>query len=79
MRERCARLEASRRLVRLAALAALLLSLLTAGSCLPQSPVGTERGGQRNVTLYGFSVMKEAMEKAIIPGFAAKWKGEARR
>jgi sulfate transport system substrate-binding protein len=49
---------------------------LTAGSCLPQSPVGTQRGGQRSVTLYAFSVMKEAMEKAVIPGFFEKWKKE---
>jgi sulfate/thiosulfate-binding protein len=66
----------SRRGARRAALLGLLLSLLTAGSCLPQSQVGTERGGQRGVTLYAFSVMKEAMEKAVIPGFAAKWKQE---
>ena len=73
---RRARVGAPRRRARCAALLALLLSLLTAGSCLPQSPVGTQRGGQRSVTLYAFSVMKEAMEKAVIPGFVEKWKKE---
>jgi len=58
---------------RRATVVALVLTLLTAGSCLPQSPVGTQRGGQRGVTLYAFSVMKEVMDKAVIPGFNAKW------
>jgi len=40
---------------------------------LPKPPAGT---GGINITLYGFSVMKEAMEKAIFPGFTAKWKLE---
>jgi len=40
-------------------------------SCLPQPPA--ESGGI-NITLYGFSIMKESMEKAIYPGFAAQWK-----
>jgi sulfate/thiosulfate transport system substrate-binding protein len=29
-----------------------------------------------NITLYGFSIMKEPLERAIFPGFAAKWKAE---
>ena len=33
----------------------------------------SETGGI-NITLYGFSIMKESLEKAIHPGFAAKWK-----
>jgi len=32
--------------------------------------------GGINVTLYGFSIMKESLEKAIYPGFTAKWKRE---
>jgi sulfate/thiosulfate transport system substrate-binding protein len=28
------------------------------------------------ITVYGFSIMKEALEKAIYPAFAAKWKQE---
>jgi sulfate/thiosulfate-binding protein len=58
------------------ALAALLLcALFASAACLPQSP-GGGRGGQQNITLYAFSVMKETMEKSIIPGFNAKWRQE---
>jgi sulfate transport system substrate-binding protein len=49
--------------------------LLLAASCLPKSST-TPRGGSRAVTLYAFSVMKEVMDKEVIPGFAAKWKRE---
>jgi len=48
----------------------LLLALL-AGSCLPKSP---GESGDITITLYGFSVMKESLEKAIFPGFAEQWK-----
>jgi sulfate/thiosulfate transport system substrate-binding protein len=54
------------------ALAALALALLVA-SCLPQP---TAEGGDITITLYGFSIMKESLEKAIFPGFTAKWKQE---
>ena len=50
-----------------------LLVLFAASSCLPKPPAET---GGINITLYGFSVMKESMEKAVYPGFAAKWKRE---
>lgn len=50
-----------------------LCALLVSGSCLPQSPTGT---GGRNITVYGFSIMKEPLEKEIFPAFAAKWKRE---
>ena len=53
--------------------AAVLLLVLGVSSCLPKPPAET---GGVNITLYGFSVMKESMEKAIFPGFAAKWKQE---
>jgi sulfate/thiosulfate-binding protein len=46
-----------------------------AGACLPKSQTDT-RHGERQVTLYAFSVMKEVMDKAVIPGFTAKWKQE---
>ena len=42
-------------------------------SCLPQ-PIG--EGGDVAITLYGFSIMKESLEKAIFPAFSAKWKQE---
>jgi sulfate/thiosulfate transport system substrate-binding protein len=53
----------------------LVASAAFAGACLPKSQTGASRGG-RQVTLYAFSVMKEVMDKAVIPGFAAKWKQE---
>ncbi|MBD0370733.1 MAG: sulfate ABC transporter substrate-binding protein [Pyrinomonadaceae bacterium] len=59
--------------VRLSCAALVLSVLLVANSCLPQAP--TTAGG-RNLTVYGFSVMKESLEKAIFPAFAAKWKQE---
>ncbi|HEX8502599.1 MAG TPA: sulfate ABC transporter substrate-binding protein [Pyrinomonadaceae bacterium] len=56
--------------------ALLALALLLLGACLPKSPTAARRGGERAVTLYAFSVMKEVMDKAVLPGFAAKWKRE---
>jgi sulfate transport system substrate-binding protein len=50
----------------------LTLALLAFG-CLPKP--AAESGGI-NITLYGFSIMKESLEKSIFPGFAAKWKQE---
>lgn len=47
-------------------------SLMLAG-CLPSSPVGKS---DRTITVYGFSIMKESLEKEIYPAFAAKWKKE---
>src|SRR5438132_10464764 len=60
--------------IRLAAAAILLFGLIVATSCLPKSP--SESGGSFNITLYGFSIMKESLEKAIYPAFSAKWKNE---
>jgi sulfate/thiosulfate transport system substrate-binding protein len=42
-------------------------------SCLPKAPGET---GGISITLYGFSIMKESLEKAIFPGFSEKWKRE---
>ena len=50
-----------------------VLLVAITSSCLPQ-PV-SESGGI-NLTVYGFSIMKESLEKSIYPGFAAKWKAE---
>jgi sulfate transport system substrate-binding protein len=58
----------------LAAYTTLPLLILFAASCLPKPPA--ESGGGINITFYGFSVMKESMEKAIFPAFVAKWKQE---
>ena len=51
-----------------------VVALLATSSCLPAPPA--ETGGGINITLYGFSIMNESLEKAIYPGFAAKWKKE---
>ncbi|MGI8885062.1 MAG: sulfate ABC transporter substrate-binding protein [Pyrinomonadaceae bacterium] len=48
-------------------------SFLLSNGCLPNQP---ETKGGRVITLYGFSIMKEALEKEIYPAFAAKWKAE---
>ncbi|HLM58364.1 MAG TPA: sulfate ABC transporter substrate-binding protein [Pyrinomonadaceae bacterium] len=63
------------RAARLPAALLTLAALFAAASCLPSAPEGA-KGGERTITLYGFSVMKESMEKSIIPGFTAKWKQE---
>ena len=44
---------------------------MLAVSCLPKPTGGS---GDLTITLYGFSIMKESLEKAIYPGFIAKWK-----
>ena len=50
---------------------AAFVTALLALSCLPKPP---GESGDINITLYGFSVMKESLEKAIFPGFTTKWK-----
>jgi len=65
----------ARRRLKAALLTLALGAAALAAACLPGAPEGTKRG-ERTVTLYGFSVMKESMEKSVIPGFAAKWKQE---
>ena len=50
---------------------ACLCVALVAASCLPKPPA---EGGDITITLYGFSIMKESLEKAIFPGFIAQWK-----
>ncbi|MDX6443223.1 MAG: sulfate/thiosulfate transport system substrate-binding protein [Blastocatellia bacterium] len=52
-----------------------ILGLLLVNACLPKS--GSEGGGGSvNITLYGFSIMKESLEKGIYPAFVAKAKRE---
>ena len=48
----------------------LCLALIST-SCLPKPPA---ESGDITITLYGFSIMKESLEKAIFPGFTARWK-----
>jgi sulfate/thiosulfate-binding protein len=42
-------------------------------SCLPNSPASK---GKRTITVFGFSIMKEALEKEIYPTFKEKWRVE---
>src|SRR5215217_2164187 len=51
-----------------------LCSALVCGSCLPSTP--NSSANSITITVYGFSIMKEALEKEIYPAFAAKWKRE---
>jgi sulfate/thiosulfate-binding protein len=60
--------------IRAAAIMLGLLALVIVSSCLPK-PL-SESGGGINITLYGFSIMKEPLEKAIYPAFIAKAKRE---
>jgi len=50
---------------------AALVSALLVAACLPKPPA---ESGDITITLYGFSVMKESLEKAIFPGFTTRWK-----
>lgn len=43
-------------------------------SCMPGGAVDTAHS--QTITVYGFSIMKEVMEKEIYPKFKAKWKRE---
>jgi sulfate/thiosulfate transport system substrate-binding protein len=56
-------------------LALTILGLLAVNACLPKSP-SESGGGGINITVYGFSIMKESLEKAIFPAFTAKAKRE---
>jgi sulfate/thiosulfate-binding protein len=66
------RASAYNRVLRLS-LALSLMALLLLSSCLPQQQTDA---GSVQITLYGFSIMKEVLEKAVYPGFKAKWKRE---
>lgn len=52
----------------------ILTILVSTTSCLPSTP--TDKAGSTTITVYGFSIMKEVMEKEIYTGFSAKWKRE---
>lgn len=62
------------RFIKYSCICIVFLSLLLTGGCLPSSPNSGSNG--LTITVYGFSIMKEALEKDIYPGFAAKWKRE---
>lgn len=52
---------------------AVLLLVCTLTSCLPGSIGGH---GKRTITVYGFSIVKEPLEKEIFPRFKEKWRIE---
>src|SRR4051812_20779050 len=52
----------------------LIVCLLIGAACLPNSP--GESSEKPTITIYGFSIMKEVLEKEIVPAFKAKWKKE---
>lgn len=52
----------------------IFLTLSLAAACLPGPPSDTSTS--QTITIYGFSIMKEVMEKEICPAFATKWKRE---
>jgi sulfate/thiosulfate-binding protein len=54
----------------------LALCLMLLGACLPKPATSLRKGEARVITLYGFSVMKEVMDKAVLPAFTEKWKRE---
>jgi sulfate transport system substrate-binding protein len=54
--------------------APLMFIVLLLAACLPSSPGGGGNGA--TITVYGFSIMKEALERDIYPAFSAKWKAE---
>ena len=61
-------------IIRASLICATLIALaLMIAACLPQPTA--DKGGL-NITVYGFSIMKESLEKSVYPGFAAKWKRE---
>ena len=61
--------------IRTTILALGLLGLIIGSGCLPK-PLSESGGSGVNITLYGFSIMKESLEKAIYPAFIAKAKRE---
>jgi sulfate/thiosulfate transport system substrate-binding protein len=52
----------------------LFITTFLAFGCMPGQQSGGH--GTQTITVYGFSIMKEALEKEIYPAFAAKWKQE---
>jgi sulfate/thiosulfate-binding protein len=53
----------------------LIIAAAMLAACLPGPTTGTSGKGV-TITIYGFSIMKEPLEKSIFPAFAEKWKRE---
>src|SRR6476646_8267535 len=62
------------KVLRFFSLAIAAITVFTSSACLPSSP--TDTADKPTITLYGFSIMKEMMEKETFPAFAAKWKAD---
>ena len=62
------------KVLRFFSLAIAVAALFLSTACLPSSP--TDTAEKPTITVYGFSIMKEVMEKEIFPAFAAKWKAD---
>ncbi|HEY2846997.1 MAG TPA: substrate-binding domain-containing protein, partial [Pyrinomonadaceae bacterium] len=62
------------KVLRFISLTLAVIAMLASTACLPSPPDDSE--GKQTITLYGFSIMKDVMEKEIFPAFAAKWKAE---
>lgn len=52
---------------------ALVFAVIGFSACLPGP---TTKSGNKTITVYAFSIMKESLERDIYPAFAAKWKQE---
>jgi len=62
------------KVLRFISLAIAALAVFASSACLPSAPTDTSE--KQTITLYGFSIMKEVMEKEIFPAFKAKWRAE---
>jgi sulfate/thiosulfate transport system substrate-binding protein len=62
------------RILRLISALVGFMSILLSVGCLPGPPSGSS--GSQTITVYGFSIMKEVLEKEIYAAFADKWKRE---
>lgn len=62
------------KVLRFISLAVAAVAIFVSSACLPSPP--TDTAEKPTITLYGFSIMKEVMEKEIFPAFAAKWKAD---
>lgn len=60
--------------LRFISLITVAVAIFGSSACLPSPP--TDTAENPTITLYGFSIMKEVMEKEIFPAFATKWKAE---
>ena len=63
-------------MTRLSLTITLVFAIFATSACLPGPMDGADGGKGIVITVYGFSIMKEPLEKTIFPAFSAKWKAE---